>query len=71
MNTTDELTESIAFVARESAKMNPVPPKQPKKKQRNIRVSDWLWEQVEVKAAERGESASEYVRRALERAVED
>lgn len=71
MTALDELTESIRFVATESAKMAPVPPNVPKKKQRNIRVEDPLWEKAEEKAKSRGTSVSEYVRTLIDRDTMD
>lgn len=62
-----DLDESFAYLAEHSAKMNPVPPNVPKKKQRNIRVEDPLWEKAEAKAAKRGTSVSEYVRTLIDR----
>lgn len=44
-------------------------PNQPKTPIRTIRVGDPLWEAAQEVAAERGESVSDVVRRALERYV--
>ena len=38
---------------------------------RNVRVADGLWEAAKAKAAERGETLSDVVRRALREYVED
>ena len=44
-------------------------PNQPKTPSRNVRVPDDLWHAAQAKAAERGETVSDVVRRALERYV--
>ncbi len=44
-------------------------PNQPKTPNRVIRVPDDLWHAAQAKAAERGESLSEVIRRALARYV--
>lgn len=67
----DEFTENLAYVLERNAIMNPVPPKQPPKKNRMVRVSDRVWEAAQVKAAEREETVSDVIRRALDRYIED
>ena len=44
----------------------PVAPNQPKTPQRTIRISDDLWARAQRRAAERGETLTDVVRRALE-----
>lgn len=44
-------------------------PNQPKTPNRVIRVADPLWHAAQAKAAQRGETVSDVVRRALERYV--
>jgi negative regulator of replication initiation len=46
-------------------------PSQPRTPQRTIRIDDRLWHAVQTRAAERGETVSDVVRRALERYVAD
>jgi len=42
-------------------------PNQPKTKARSIRINDELWAKAQARAAERGESVTEAIRRFLER----
>ena len=44
-------------------------PNKPKTPLRSLRISDGLWQAAQAKAAERGESVTDVVRRALERYV--
>ena len=44
-------------------------PNQPKTPLRNVRVADPLWLAAQTKAAEKGETLSDVLRRALERYV--
>jgi predicted HicB family RNase H-like nuclease len=44
-------------------------PDQPKTPLRTVRVDDALWHAAQAKAAERGESVSDVIRRALTRYV--
>lgn len=44
-------------------------PNQPRTPARAVRVDDTLWQAAQVKAAERGETVSDVIRRALERYV--
>lgn len=53
-----------------SASMTPVPPKQPKKVQYTYRAPERLYEAVQAKAAENGETVADVIRRAFERYVE-
>lgn len=68
---TEELIDSIAWVARESAKMNPVPPKSTKKQQYTYRCPPQLYDAAKAKADANGEDLPEIIRRALARYVED
>ena len=42
-------------------------PNQPKTKARSIRIEDGLWRKAQERAAERGETVSEAIRKFLER----
>ena len=42
-------------------------PNQPKTKARSIRIDDDLWSKAQARAAERGESVTEAIRKFLER----
>jgi hypothetical protein len=42
-------------------------PNQPKTKARSVRISDAVWEAAQTKAAAKGETVTDVVRRALER----
>ena len=44
-------------------------PNQPKTRLRAVRIDDGLWQQARERAAERGESVSQVIRRALEQYV--
>lgn len=44
-------------------------PNAPKTPLRNVRVSDELWSAVQERAAERGETVTDVIRRALEKYV--
>ena len=44
-------------------------PNAPKTPSRNVRVADELWAAAQEKAAERGETVADVIRRALERYI--
>lgn len=44
-------------------------PNQPKTPARAVRIEDALWQAAQAKAAERGETVSDVIRRALQRYV--
>ena len=44
-------------------------PNQPKTPLRSVRIPDDLWQAAQTRAAERGESVSDVIRRALERYI--
>lgn len=48
-----------------------VPPNQPATPNRTVRVSDDLWHAAQRKAADRGETVTDVIIRALERYVRD
>jgi predicted DNA binding CopG/RHH family protein len=49
----------------------PAPPNQPATPNRTIRVSDELWDAVKRKAADRGETVTDVILRALRRYLRD
>lgn len=66
----EEIVDSIAWVARESAKINAMPSKPVKKQQYTYRCAPQLRDAAMEKAHANGEDLSEIIRRALARYVE-
>ncbi len=65
-----DVVDTWREMAEMSASMNLVPPKQPKKVQYTYRAPERLYEAVQAKAAENGETVADVIRRAFERYVE-
>lgn len=65
---TDPTSQLMSAFARYDAKESNMPNSpRPGVKGRNVRVSDDLWEAAKIRAAERGETVTDVLRRALER----